>query len=78
MEQELLKLINRISTKKDYDLSNQTNLFSEHILNSMNILDLIGFVEKHLNRRLNNDEIIMSNFSSIKAIETKFFTDVTK
>lgn len=78
MEQELLKLINRISTKKDYDLSNQTNLFSEHILNSMNILDLIGFVEKHLNRRLNNDEIIMSNFSSIKAIETKFFTDATK
>ncbi|MDP9352677.1 MAG: phosphopantetheine-binding protein [Chloroflexota bacterium] len=52
-----------------------TQLFKEKRLNSMNILDLIGYVEQHLGRRLEDREIVMANFESVRSITRAFFTD---
>jgi acyl carrier protein len=41
----------------------------------MNILDLIGYVETALGRRLEDDEIVMSNFTTVRAIARTFLTD---
>lgn len=51
----------------------ETQLFAERILTSMTILDLIGYVERRLGRRLEDKEIVMANFASVRAIEEAFF-----
>lgn len=38
----------------------------------MNILYLIGYVEKALGRRLTDDEIVMSNFRTVRVIAHTF------
>jgi len=50
-----------------------TLLFKSKILDSMNILDLIGYVEKQIGRRLKDTEISMENFRSVRMIADTFF-----
>ena len=51
----------------------ETPLFEERVLDSMNILHLIGYVERRLGRRLTDDELVMANFRSAGAIARAFF-----
>jgi len=41
----------------------------------MNILDLLGYIEKQLGRQLSNDEVVMSNFESVRRITEIFLKD---
>jgi acyl carrier protein len=52
-----------------------TLLFRERLLNSINILDLVAYVEGQMGRPLDEDEIVMSNFESIRAIVEAFLSD---
>ncbi len=52
-----------------------TLLFKERLLNSMNILDLVGYVERRLGRRLEDREFVMANFGSVRAIVGAFLRD---
>ena len=71
MQQELLKFIKKISQDKDRSIDPNTLLFKEKVLDSMNILDLMGYIEKHLRRKLADDEVVMLNFESVhKIVET--------
>lgn len=47
-------------------------LFKERLIDSMNILILIGYVEQKLERRLTDDEVIMSHFDSVDTIVETF------
>ena len=49
-----------------------TPLFERKLIDSINILYLIGYVEKALGRRLTDDEIVMSNFRSVRVIAETF------
>ena len=49
-----------------------TPLFERKLIDSINILYLIGYVEKALGRRLTDDEIVMSNFRSVRVIASTF------
>lgn len=49
-----------------------TKLFAEGLVNSLKILDLIAFVEKKLQRRISDNDIIMNNFETAEAICQKF------
>ncbi len=72
-EQELLEFIQReIVGKKEIKILPNTLFFKEGIIHSMNILHLIGFIEKKRGRKLSDDEIIMSNFESVQVIVKKF------
>ena len=74
MEQEsLIKFIKSICRNKKQPINSNTLLFKEKVLDSMNILDLMGYIEKHLGRRLTNDEVVMSNFESTQKITEVFF-----
>ena len=74
MQEQLLKFIRSVLLEdKGVVVSADTLLFKEQLLNSMNILHLIGYVEKSLDRRLGDEEIVMSNFQSVKAIADAFF-----
>jgi acyl carrier protein len=49
-----------------------TPLFESRLIDSINILYLIGYVEKGLGRRLTDDEIVMSNFRTVRVIANTF------
>lgn len=54
------------------ELTAETLLFRERLLNSLNILDLVGYLEWRLGRRLDEDEIVMAHFESVRAMVRAF------
>ena len=68
----LIQFIKKICRDKKRPIEPDTLLFKEKVLDSMNILDLLGYIEKQLKRRLNNDEVVMSNFESARKITEVF------
>jgi len=73
--QGLIDFIKRISRDKQSSIQPDTLLFREKILDSINILDLLGYVEKRISRRLKDEEVIMPNFESARKIAETFFKD---
>jgi acyl carrier protein len=74
IEEEILGFIRSSLLKKSQvQLVAKTLLFKDHIIDSMNILDLIGFIEKKLGRRLSGKEVVMSNFKNVSAMRKAFF-----
>ena len=73
MEFKLLEFIASISKYKAQSLDLQTMLFKDKVLDSINILNLIGYVEGYLGRRLTDDEMIMPNFESAQKMIEVFF-----
>ncbi|MSU45306.1 MAG: acyl carrier protein [Candidatus Zambryskibacteria bacterium] len=71
-KEQLLKFIKGICRNKQVAINPETLLFKEKVLDSMNILDLMGYIEKYLGRRLTDSEIVASNFESIRKIEETF------
>jgi len=68
-ETELMDFIknNLLKDKKTF-ITKSTLLFKERILDSMNILDIIGFIEDRINRKIRDEELVMSNFKNVKSI----------
>jgi acyl carrier protein len=62
----------RLVKQKGVLIDPQTPLFESKLIDSMNILYLIGYVEKVLGRRLRDDEIVMSNFRTVQVISNTF------
>jgi acyl carrier protein len=62
----------RLVKRKGVRIDPQTPLFESKLIDSMNILYLIGYVEKVLGRRLRDDEIVMSNFRTVQVISNTF------
>jgi acyl carrier protein len=71
----LLDFVRRRLVKKSIRIDPETLLFEGKLIDSMNILYLIGYVEKALGRRLTDDEIVMSNFRSVQVITNTFLRD---
>lgn len=64
------KLVNKRSPAI---ITSDTLLFEGGHLNSMNILDLVGYIEKKIKRKLSDEELVMKNFQSVSIIEQTFF-----
>lgn len=62
----------RLLRQKGVRVDADTPLFESRLIDSMNILYLIGYVEKALGRRLTDDEIVMSNFRTVRVIANTF------
>ena len=62
----------RLLKQKTVLVDTDTPLFERKLIDSINILYLIGYVEKALGRRLTDDEIVMSNFRSVRVIASTF------
>ena len=71
--EQLLDFVRRrLIKQKGVRLDADTALFERRLIDSINILYLIGYVEKALGRRLTDDEMVMSNFRSVRVITTTF------
>jgi len=78
-EVDILQFIKTSLLKnKDVEISLKTQLFKERLVDSMNILKLIGYVENKLNRKLSDNEIVMKNFESAGSIIETFFNGPKK
>ena len=62
----------RLLKQKGVRVDADTPLFESRLIDSMNILYLIGYVEKALGRRLTDDEMVMSNFRTVRVIANTF------
>ncbi|MDQ6712579.1 MAG: acyl carrier protein [Candidatus Dormibacteraeota bacterium] len=71
--EQLLDFVRRrLLKQKGARVDADTPLFERRLIDSINILYLIGYVEKALGRRLTDDEIVMSNFRSVRVIAETF------
>jgi acyl carrier protein len=72
-DERLLDFVRRrLIKQKGVRVDADTALFERKLIDSINILYLIGYVEKALGRRLTDDEIVMSNFRSVRVIANTF------
>ena len=72
-DERLLDFVRRRLLKQEgVRVDADTPLFERKLIDSINILYLIGYVEKALGRRLTDDEIVMSNFRSVRVIAHTF------
>lgn len=62
----------RLLKQRGVRVDADTPLFETRLIDSINILYLIGYVEKALGRRLTDDEIVMSNFRTVRVIANTF------
>ena len=75
-KESLIKFIKE-SLVKDSSImvEESTLLFEDKILDSMNILDLLAYVETQLGRKLKDEEIIMGSFKDVNSIIRSFFDE---
>ena len=50
-------------------LDTDTPLFEKGIIDSTGVLELLAFIEENFNIKVSDEELVLSNFSSINAIE---------
>lgn len=67
----------RRSVAKRARIGADTPLFETRLVDSMNILRLIGYLEKRRGRRLRSDEIVMSNFRTVRTMAERFLHERT-
>lgn len=73
--EDLINFIrNELITDKQITFTPSTKLFENRLIDSINILALIGFVEDKLGKRLTDDEVVMKNFTSVDSIEKAFWS----
>ena len=53
-----------------YDLSNETDLFEKGIIDSTGIIELISFIEETFKISIEDDELVLDNFSNLNNIKT--------
>jgi acyl carrier protein len=75
-EARLLEFIRtRLVRRKTARIRRDTLLFERRLLDSMNILDLIGYVERARGRRLGRQDLLMANFRDVRTIVRTFLDD---
>jgi acyl carrier protein len=75
-ERTLLAFVNRELLKgRDVSINADTRLFEDRLVDSMNILRLIAYIERKLGRRLDEKEIVMQKFATVRAMVEAFFND---
>jgi len=72
---ELLRFIGGLRKESGIPVGPDTLLFKDKVLDSLNILSLIGYVEERIGRRLLDDEVSMQNFESARKISEAFFQE---
>lgn len=70
LRQELREhIINQyIKTKEPEDFNDDYNLIDEGILDSLAIMNLIAWLEKHFSIEFDEGDIVLENFNSVNAL----------
>ena len=58
--------------EKNVTIDADTYLFDDGLVDSLGILTLIAFLELRIGRSIPDQEVVMENFRSVRAIERRF------
>lgn len=62
-------IINNFLFGSEEELSNNVNLFEKGIIDSTGIIELISFLEENFKISIEDEELIMDNFSTLNNIK---------
>jgi acyl carrier protein len=71
-ETALLRYVRQSLVRGRKTITADTALFERKFVDSINILKLIGYIERVRGRRLRADDLVMSNFRSVRTIARRF------
>jgi acyl carrier protein len=72
-EERILTFIRReLLSGRQVDISEDTYLFDEGLIDSLKILQLIAFLEVETDRTIPDREIVMEHFRTVKAMAGRF------
>lgn len=78
-EEKINELLKLIGSLKDglakEELNADTKLFKGGLLNSMNVLKLISYVERTSGKEIPDEKIVMSNFETPRKIVETFLNE---
>lgn len=69
IKERIKQFILKTAYVSDDQVVNDTLIFSQGIMDSMGFMSLISFIEESFSVRINDDELLETNFESIDAIE---------
>jgi acyl carrier protein len=68
IQQKVRQFIQETSYVSEDQLSNDSLIFVQGVMDSMGFISIIDFIEENFSVTANDDELIESNFESINAI----------
>ena len=68
IEKQVIREFLTTLANKDIPIGDDDSLLATRLLDSLNIAELIAFLESHFNVTLNSDEVIPDNLDTINAI----------
>lgn len=68
MEQKILGFINKIADEKGIIVERDTDLFSEHVLDSLEIITLLTYLQDELKIEFVPGDLQYDNFQSVDSI----------
>lgn len=70
MKKKIIDFVTQTTFTDPAKIKDNTLLFDEGIFDSLGLLNLISFLEKDFNIKVDDSELDAENFESIKAIES--------
>jgi acyl carrier protein len=67
-------IVQRFPLASSKDLTSELSLLESGIVDSLGVLDLVGFIEEEFGIQAEDDDLVPENFDSIEAL-TRFVTD---
>lgn len=68
MEDKIFDYVKGIADKKGMEMDRDTNLFETGILDSLEILSLLAFLQKTLHLNIGSDDLNFENYQTINRI----------
>ncbi len=68
MEEKIFDFIQKIAEKKGDTITKDTNLYEEGIIDSLEILSLLSFIQEEFGISFTPDDLKFENFDSVNSI----------
>lgn len=68
IKDEIMQFILKTSYVSEGALNNETLIFAQGIMDSMGFMSLVSYLDEHFKIKVNDSDLIESNFESINAI----------
>lgn len=68
MEQKILEFINKIASEKGITVERDTDLFGNHVLDSLEIITLLTYLQDELGIEFAPEDLKFDNFQSVDSI----------
>ncbi|MEQ5306307.1 acyl carrier protein [Providencia rettgeri] len=72
LKDNLIKFISGLKKEENIDIDSKSELLDSGIIDSLNIMNLILFLEEETGSKISFDEIDLSDFSTVDSLYEKF------